>query len=121
VKAQAWYWLHLVPFIVAMGLAAILMGASLVLSISPRKRGTWLPRLFWGCFGGLLFVSPPFRALAHPLPVGEMSWLGLTESAGVLLRDHAHVGSYTAAWLPEFLVGFLVFTLARMLFERLRG
>ena len=118
-KAQAYYWLHLVPFMVAMGLALILMAASLLLSIPARRRATWLPRFFTGSFGGLLFVSPPFRALAHPLPVGQMSWASLNNSASVLLRDHAHLGSYTSAWIPEFLAGFLVFVLARMLFDRL--
>lgn len=118
-KAQAFYWLHLVPLMVAMGLALILMLASLVLSISARRRGVWLPRFFTGLFGGLLFVSPPFRAAAHALPVGQMSWASLSESASVLLRDHAYVGSATSAWVPEFLVGFLVFVLARMLLDRL--
>ncbi len=118
-KAQAYYWLHLVPFMVAMGLALILMLASLALSLSARRRPTWLPRLFTGLFGGLLFVSPPFRAFAHPLPVGQMSWASLSNSASVLLRDHAHIDSYTSAWVPEFLVGFLLFALARMILERL--
>lgn len=117
-RAQAFYWLHLVPLLLAMGLALLLLVASLVLSVSARRRATWLPRFFTGAFGGLLFVSPPFRAFAHPLPLGQMSWLGLSESAGVLLRDHVYVGSATAAWVPEFLVGFLVFVLARMLFDR---
>ena len=117
-KAEAVYWLHLLPLLIAMGLGLILMLVSLVLSLSARRRGTWLPRFFSGLFGGLLFVSPPFRALSHPLPVGEMSWAGLSESAALLLRDHARVGSYTAAWLPEFLVGCLVLVLARMLFDR---
>jgi len=119
-RAQAYYWLHLVPFLVALGLAAILIGASLVLSISPRRRGTWLPRLFWGLFGGLLFVSPPFRSLAHPLPLGQMSWARLSESAGELLWDHGYLGSAASAWVPEFLFGCLVFLLARMLLDRLR-
>lgn len=119
-KAQAFYWLHLVPLMVAMGLALILMLASLVLSISARRRGTWLPRFVSGLFGGLVFVSPPFRALSHPLPLGQMSWGRLSESGAVLLRDHAYVDSYTSAWLPEFLVGWLVFVLARMLLEHLR-
>ena len=117
-KAQAYYWLHLLPLIIAMGLALALMILSVVLSIPSRRRGTWLPRLLNGLFGGLLFVSPPFRALAHPLPAGQMSWVGLSESGGVFLRDHLQVGSATAAWVPEFLVGFLVFVLARMLFDR---
>jgi hypothetical protein len=120
VKAQAFYWLHLVPLMIAMGLALILMLASLVLSVSARRRATWLPRFFTGAFGGLLFVSPPFRALAHPLPVGQMSWARLSESAAVLLQDHAYLDSHTSAWVPEFLVGFLAFVLARMLLERLR-
>jgi len=119
-KAQGIFWLHLVPFLVALGLAAILMGASLVLSLSPRKRGAWLPRFFWGCFGGLLFVSPPFRALAYPLPLGQMSWARLSESAGEILREHGYLGSAASAWLPEFLFGCLVFLLTRMLLDRLR-
>jgi hypothetical protein len=118
-KAQAYYWLHLVPFMVAMGLALILMLASLVLSLPASRRARWLPRFFTGAFGGLLFVSPPFRAFAHPLPVGQMSWLGLSESGAVLLRDHLHIGSHTAAWVPEFLVGFLLFMLARMILDRI--
>ena len=119
-KAQAYYWLHLVPVLVAMGLALLFIVASLVLSISARRRQTWLPRFFTGLFGGLLFVSPPFRALSHPLPVGQMSWASLDNSAAVLLRDRASIDSYTSAWLPEFLVGFLVFVLARMVFDHLR-
>ena len=118
-RAQAFYWLHLVPFLVATGLAAILMLASALLSIPARRRGTWLPRLLAGLFGGLLFVSPPFRAAAHPLPVGQMSWASLDNSAAVFLRDHVHVDSFTASWLPEFLAGCLVFLLARLVFDRL--
>jgi hypothetical protein len=38
----------------------------------------------------------------------------------VLLQDHAYLDSHTSAWVPEFLVGFLAFVLARMLLERLR-
>jgi hypothetical protein len=119
-KAQAFHWLHLVPLLVAMGLAAMLLAASLLLSIPARQRGTWLPRFLTGVFGGLLFVSPPFRAFAHPLPVGQMSWASLDNSAAVFLRDRVHVDSYAASWLPEFLAGFLIFVLARMLLERLR-
>ena len=117
-KAQAFFWLHLLPLVMAMALALALMILSLVLSIPSRRRGVWLPRLLNGLFGGLLFVSPPFRALAHPLPAGQMSWLELSESGGVFLRDSLHVGSHAAAWIPEFLVGFLVFVVARMLFDR---
>ena len=117
-KAQAFFWLHLLPLVIAMALALALLILSLVFSISSRRRAAWLPRLLNGLFGGLLFVSPPFRALAHPLPVGQMSWLELGESGGVFLRDAVHAGSYAAAWIPEFLVGFLVFVLARMLFDR---
>jgi hypothetical protein len=119
VKAQAYYWLHLLPLLVVMGLGLAMIVVSLLLSISARRRGTWLPRFFTGLFGALLFVSPPFRALAHPLPVGEMSWASLSNAAAVLLRDHAHVDSTTSAWAPEFLVGFLVLVLARLLFDRL--
>jgi hypothetical protein len=119
-KAQAFYWLHLLPLLLAMGLALILMLASVALSLSARRRGTWLPRFFTGLFGALLFVSPPFRALSHPLPVGQMSWTRLNDSAAVLLRDHAYVDGYTSAWVPDFLVGFLAFIVARMLFDRLR-
>ncbi len=117
-KAQAFYWLHLLPLLIAMALALALMIASVVLSIPSRRRATWLPRLLNGFFGGLLFVSPPFRALSHPLPVGQMTWLGLSESGGVVLRDQLHVGSYAAAWIPEFLIGFLTFVLLRILFDR---
>ena len=118
-KAQAFHWLHLLPLLVALGLAAILILASLLFSLSARRRATWLPRLYTGLFGGLLFVSPPFRALAHPLPVGQMSWASLDNSASVFLRDRIYVDSFTASWLPEFLAGFLVFFLVRMLLERL--
>jgi hypothetical protein len=118
-KAQTFLWLHLLPLLVALGLAAILILASALLSIPVRRRGTWLPRLLTGLFGGLLFVSPPFRALAHPLPVGQMSWASLDNSASVFLRDRIYVDSFTASWLPEFLAGFLVFFLVRMLLERL--
>ena len=86
-RGQAYYWLHLVPLLVAMGLATLLILASALLSLSARRRGAWLPRLLTGLFGGLLFISPPFRELAYPLPIGGMSWASLENSAGVLLRD----------------------------------
>lgn len=119
-KAQAYYWLHLLPVLIAMALAVALMITSVVLSVPARSRATWLPRLLTGLFGGLLFMSPPFRALVHPLPVGQMSWAQLDESAALVLRGHVHLDGATSAWLPEFLVGFLVFVLARMLVGWLR-
>jgi hypothetical protein len=119
-KAQAYYWLHVLPVLIAMGLALALMITSVVLSIPARSRATWLPRLYTGLFGGLLFMSPPFRALVHPLPVGQMSWMRLDEAAALFLHEHVHFEGATSAWLPEFLVGFLVFVLVRMLVGWLR-
>lgn len=119
-KAQAFFWLHVVPLAVAMGLAAILLAASLVLSISAKRRGTWLPRFFNALFGALLFVSPPFRAFSHSLPVGQMSWGRLNEAAARMLSEHAPIDGYTASWLPDFLIGALVFMLGRMLLDHLR-
>src|SRR6266850_6652608 len=104
-KSTAYYWLHMLPFIVVMGLSLTLMVVSLVLSVLPGRRPYWLALLLTGLFGGLLFVSPPFRMLSHAVPVGQMSWARLNEAAALLLRDTVRLDSATSAWVPEFLAG----------------
>ena len=116
-KAQAYYWLHMVPFIVVMGLAVILLVVSALLSFVPGKRGSWWPVFITGLFGALLFVSPPFRMLSHSIRIGDYQWSRWSQMGAALVPDHLRLETISYAWLPEFLAGFLVFALARMLYN----
>jgi hypothetical protein len=119
VKATAYYWLHMLPFIIVMGLSVALMLVSLIFSVLPR-RPYWFGVLLTGLFGALLFVSPPFRMFSHSITVGDYRWGQLSQFAASLLPDHLRLQSINYSWIPEFLVGFLLFALARMLVNWLR-
>ena len=120
-KAQAYYWLHMVPFIVLMGLAVLLMVVSALFSLWPGKRSAWWPVLITGLFGALLFVSPPFRLFSHSITVGDYRWSRLSQMGASLVPDHLRLETINYSWVPEFLLGFLVFALARMLYNWLRS
>ena|SRR3982751_2794157 len=119
-KAQAYYWLHMVPFMVIMGLSVLLLAVSLLFSLWPGKRAGWWRVLVTGLFGALLFVSPPFRMFSQSITVGDYKWSHLSQMGASLVPDHLRLETISYSWVPEFLLGFLLFALARMLYNWLR-